>query len=71
MFTTIINNIAILPSMSHGYHNVEEAKYDSNVSAKAPVQDPNQIYNAPHLMFSDYHYDKVLENVVVLITLQN
>ena len=57
MFTTIMNNIANLPSMSHGYHNVEEAKYDSNVSAKAAVQDSNQIYNAPHLMFSDYHYD--------------
>ena len=32
-----------------------------NISAKAAVQDSNQMDNVPHLMFNDYHYNKALE----------
>ena len=55
MFTISVITNTNVPSMSLSQRG--RGQFGSNVSAKAAVQDSNQIDNAPHLMFSDYHYD--------------
>ena len=55
MFTISVITITNLLSMSMSQRG--RGQSGSNVSAKAAVQDSNQIDNVPHLMFSDYHYD--------------
>ena len=65
MFTISVITITNVLSMSMSQRG--RGQSGSNVSAKAAVQDSNQIDNVPHLMFSNYHYDQVLDKMLLYI----